>query len=252
MAKVIAPFKIVGTLDDLNFYIDQNSVNRVRVRGKTGISKKQFQENPIFDRVRLHGLKMGRASKIAQNFRMLAIRFNNRAKDGSYGGRGNKLMLEILDEDILNPNGQNSFEEGMKSEDAITYFEGFEGNKLRPLKKALTAKWNWDETTAELTIKKFNPLKHLDWPEEAEAVHMAIAYGSWDYKNRSFQTEYGSEIIIEKGEKPADLILKTTIPEGKHIHLVFFLIAFSTKQRKKYKELKRSNNTVSIIWSKQE
>ena len=24
MAKVFAPFKIVGTLDDLNFYVDQN------------------------------------------------------------------------------------------------------------------------------------------------------------------------------------------------------------------------------------
>lgn len=252
MAKVIAPFKIVGTLDDLNFYVDETNTNRVRVKGKTGITKKQFKENPIFNRVREHGLKMGRASKIAQNFRMLAIRFNNRAKDGSYAGRGNKLFLEILNEDTTNPNGQNSFEKGMKSQDAITYFIGFEGNKLRPLKKVLKTKWDWNSEKAELQLKNFHPEKQLDWPEKAEAVHLAIAYANWNYKENKYGTEYSNEIIIEKEEKPADVVLKTNIPEGNDIQLVFFLIAFSTIERKGYKELKRSNNTVSIIWSKKE
>lgn len=250
MAKVIAPFKIIGTLDDLNFYIDQSNTNRVRTKGNSGVSSKEFMENPIYHKARNHGTEWGQASKVAQSFRRIALAYNNRAKDASCGGRGNKLMHEIIEEDTVNEKGARLFTNGMESEDAITYFVGFEGNKLRPLKKALTAKWKWDETTTELTIKKFNPIKQLDWPEEAEAVHMAIAYANWDYTNRNFHTEYSNELIIEKDEKPADIILKTTTPEGNHIHLVFFLIAFSIKQRKKYKELKRSNNTVSIIWSK--
>lgn len=251
MAKVIAPFKIVGTLDDLVFYVDQSNTNRVKTKGNPGITSKQFKENPIFDRIRQQGSKMKTATKLSQSFRMVANAFNNRAKDGSFAGRSNKLMLEILNEDTSSPNGENSFEEGIKSEDAITFFEGFEGNKLRPLIKVIKTKWLWNDEAAELTIKKFNPIKNIDWPEEAEQVHLAIAYGNWNYKERSFNTEYSSEIIIEKDEKPADILLKTEIPNGNEIKLVFLFIGFSIKERKKNKELKRSNNTVSIIWSKQ-
>ncbi len=55
MAKVIAPFKIVGTLDDMNFYIDENNTNRVRTKGKTGVSSEEFLSNPIFTKVKNHG-----------------------------------------------------------------------------------------------------------------------------------------------------------------------------------------------------
>jgi hypothetical protein len=47
MAKVIAPFKIVGSIDDLNFYVDQQGQNRVREKGKTGVSKEAFKNNPV-------------------------------------------------------------------------------------------------------------------------------------------------------------------------------------------------------------
>ncbi len=87
MAKVIAPFKIIGTLDDLTFYIDQTNVNRVKTKGNPGITSQQFKENPIFNRVREHGKKMGNASKLGQSFKMLANSFNNRAKEVSSAGR---------------------------------------------------------------------------------------------------------------------------------------------------------------------
>lgn len=48
MAKVIAPFKIVGTLDDLNFYVDQNNENIVRRKGKAGVTSEEFRRNPRF------------------------------------------------------------------------------------------------------------------------------------------------------------------------------------------------------------
>ncbi len=42
MAKVIAPFKISGTLDDLNFYTTNDGNNYVRMKGKTGITKEEI------------------------------------------------------------------------------------------------------------------------------------------------------------------------------------------------------------------
>jgi hypothetical protein len=34
MAIVKAPFVIIGTIGDLNFFLDQGKVNRVRAKGK--------------------------------------------------------------------------------------------------------------------------------------------------------------------------------------------------------------------------
>lgn len=249
MAKVIAPFKITGTLDDLTFYIDQENTNRVKTKGNPGITKEQFRDNPIFDRIRNQASEFGSCAKKSQSFRKIAHYFNNRAKDGSFSGRSNKLMLDILSEDQTNPTGRRNVEKGMESQDAKEYFIGFEGNKLRPLKKVLKTKWNWNANESQLTINKFNPIKHIDWPEEAEFVSIAIARANWNYTNDSFTTEYSNEIVINKEEKPLNILLETKIPTENQLQLTFLFIGFSIKYRKTTKELKRSNNTVSIIWS---
>ena len=98
MAKVIAPFKIIGTLDDLNYYLDENHVNLVRTKGKTGVTSQEFKDNPIFDRIRNQGKEMGYCAIKAQSFRLLAKYFFDRAKEVSSAGRVNQLLLQILAE----------------------------------------------------------------------------------------------------------------------------------------------------------
>ena len=253
MAKVIAPFKIVGTLDDLNFYLDQNNQNLVRTKGKTGVTSEEFKRNPIFTKVKNHGKEFGRASKKAQNFRAVALYFNKRAKDGSFAGRANKLMLDIMQEDTKNPHGERTVENGMESPDSITYFIGFEGNKLRPLNKVLKTDWIWNEGKNMLTIENFSPKEHINWPEKADNVHIAIAKANWNYIENKFETQYSEEVVIKRVDETQTIKITTDNPEQKtenNIQLVFLFIAFSIQDRKKTKELKRSNNTVSIIWSK--
>lgn len=253
MAKVIAPFKIIGTLDDLNFYLDENKENLVRTKGKTGVTSEEFLRNPIYTKARNHGKEFGRASKKGQSFRFIALPFNNRAKDGSYAGRGNKLMLEIIQEDNTNPAGDRTFEKGMQNPEARTYFIGFEGNKLRPLKMVLKTNWTWDENNNTLTIKNFNPKTHIDWPDKADNVHLAIAHANWDYSKNTFETHYSKEIVLTKEEDTQTIQLTTENPKLKtdnNVQLGYLFIGFSTQERKKTKELKRANNTVTIIWSK--
>jgi hypothetical protein len=251
MAKVIAPFKIVGTLEDLTFYLDQEKNNLVKTKGNPGITSKQFYENPIFERVRNHGQEFGKCAKKSQNFRAIALKFYNRAKDVSFAGRANKLMLEIMNEDIENKQGERTVENGLKSEEARTFFRGFEGNKTRTVSKVLKTKYQWNDEQNQLTISKFNPKKHLLWPEtECDNIHLAVATANWNYEENKFCTEYSEELIINKEEKPTDIVLKTKQPEGNELKLVFLFIGFSIQERKKVKELKRSNNTATIIWSK--
>ena len=253
MAKVIAPFKIIGTLDDLNFYIDENNTNLVRTKGKTGVTSEEFKRNPIFTKVKNHGKEFGRAAKKGQNFRGIALYFNKRAKDGSFSGRGNKLMLEIIQEDTINVQGERTFEKGMENPETKEYFVGFEGNKLRPLKKVLKTNWIWDENNNTLTIEGFIPETQVDWPEKADNVHLAIATANWNYSDNKFETHYSQEIIIKKEAESQSIILTSENREpttNNNIQLLYLFIGFSTQERKKTKELKRANNTVTIIWSK--
>ena len=250
MAKVIAPFKIVGTLDNLNFYIDENKINRVRTKGKSGITSEEFKKNPIFTKVKNHGKEFGKAVKIAQKFRALAHYFNNRAKDGSFAGRGNKLILEIIQEDQINPHGERTFENGLKQEDVKNYFLNFEGNKLRPLNKIAKIKWLWDEEKSILTIKNLKLDQNIMWPEKADNIHLAIARTNWMYLENKFETNYSEEIVLKKEDKTKTIELKVEKPREEQLQLVFLFIGFSVQERKKTKELKRANNTVSIIWAK--
>jgi hypothetical protein len=159
-------------------------------------------------------------------------------------------MFEIIEEDTINPHGERMFENGIKTKEAKTYLIGFEGNKLRPLYKVLKTKWLWNEESSQLTIENFNPKTYIDWPEKANQVHLAIARTNWNYEENKFTTLFSEELLFPKEKKATKLQLQTNIPHGNHLQLVFLFIGFSIKERKKTKELKRSNNTVTIIWSK--
>jgi hypothetical protein len=62
MAKVIAPFKITGTLDDINLVATADGGNYARMKGKTGVTSEQFKNNPIFDRIRHQNTEFGQCA----------------------------------------------------------------------------------------------------------------------------------------------------------------------------------------------
>ena len=113
MAKVKAPFKIEGTLDDLSFYIASEE-NLVRQKGNSGITKEQFAKNPIFDRIRQQSSEFGSCSQKSKVFRLLAKQFYDKAKEVSFAGRVNKLLFEILQEDTTNKIGERKIENGLQ------------------------------------------------------------------------------------------------------------------------------------------
>lgn len=247
MAKVIAPFKIVGTLEDLNFYVDQDNINRARTKGKTGVSPEQFKSNPIYQKIRNQGTEFGHCAKMGGQFRMLTHQFNLRAKDGSFAGRANKLLFEILQEDTDNEQGKRTVANGIDAPDGKPQFVGFEGNKLRPLTKVLKTKGIWKNQEGILKIQKFNPLKQLDWPEQANQAHLAVARTNWNYRENTFNTAYSEEITLPKEATELEIALKPGNPEGNNLQMVYLFIGFSIKDKKRTKPLKRKYNTVTLI-----
>ncbi|MDP2159368.1 MAG: hypothetical protein Q8K02_02710 [Flavobacterium sp.] len=247
MAQVIAPFKIVGTLDDLNFYILENEKNIVREKGDTGITSEQFHANPIFDPIRKHGIEFGHAATKAKTFRRLFHPFFERAKDGAFAGRVNKLLLEIITEDQTNPHGSRTIAQGLKTNYGRELIINFQGNRLKPLQEVLSKKWNWNPATHEVKLEDINVASDIRWPEKATHVHIAMATCHWNYEADTFETCFSEEISIEKEEPTQTITLKTETPNHPGLKITAILIAFSEYYRRRYKPLKRGLNTTTII-----
>jgi len=245
MAKVIGKIKLKGTLDDLVFYEAQNGDNIVRTKGGS-ITSEEFYSNPIFQRIRDHGKEFGHAAIMSRTFRMLVRVLNEKAKDLTYAGRSNQLLLEIIKEDTLHENGQRTLVQGIQEEEVASYLLGFEGNKHRPLGKVLLVPWQWNEMLGQLEVASFNPMQDLDWPAEATHVEFCVGRTNWDFESTTFVTHYSELVRLEKTSPVVDLHLAVEEAKGAGRSFLYFYIGFLKQQRKTIKPLKRIHNTVSL------
>ena len=191
MAKVIAPFEIIGTINDLNFY-KASEQNLVREKGKPGVTEKQFAEN-----------------KKSITFRQLAKQFYDKAKEVSFAGRVNQILFEILEEDTSQPIGARKLENGLQIPELDQILVNFEGNRLRPLHKILKRKITFDWTQNNINLTTINLEKEIVWPEPvANQIHLQLAIANWNYREDKFENQYSNEIIIEKTNKKTDITFK--------------------------------------------
>ncbi len=246
MAKVIAPFKIEGTIDDLNFYVDENNVNRVRIKASSTMTPERFRKDPAFHKIRMHNQEFAQCIAIAKTFRALAGEFNKKAKDGSFAGRVNKLLFEILQEDKYNEVGSRQFKEGIKTNFGQELLLGFESNKLRPLTQVLKSK-NWEIKRYTFDFQNCVPITDIDWPEEATHASFNLAIADWNTANNSFDTKYGIPITFSKTAASQDIALECLPLKEHQLQITFLFIGFSKQRGSHYLPLHRKYNTATII-----
>jgi hypothetical protein len=247
MAKVIAPFKLVGNIDGLNFY-NANDENYARQKGDMGISKEQFRDNPIYEPIKKHGIEFGNCSTKSRVFRLLAKQFYDQAKEGSFAGRVNSLLFDILEEDLNNKHGERKVVNGLKTTEGQDLLLNFEANKIRPLNKTCNRKiiFNWEKL--DLNLKFLNPEKDINWPEtEANQVHLQIAIANWNYEEDTYQTLYSNQLTFEKENKKQAIKWTIETPNEKTLWIAFIGISFSNKIRKKSKPIHKKFNTATIL-----
>lgn len=247
MAKVTAPFEIKGTIDDLNFY-KASEQNLVRLKGKPGITKEQFANNPIFKPIIEHGTEFGSCVRKARVFRLLAKQFYDKAKEVSFAGRVNQLLFEIMEEDTTNKKGERKLEIGLQIPELHEILVNFEANKLRPLNKVVKKKVEFDWTQNKINLTTINTEKDIVWPEpDANQIHFQIAIANWNCKEDLFENHYSNEIILEKTNAEVQLEFEINKLQTKDLWIAFIYIGFSNKERRKTKPLHKKWNTTTII-----
>lgn len=248
MAKLTGQIKLKGTIGDLTFIEDASKEIYVREKGKPGITKKQFKENPIFGRIWEHGTEFGSCSHKSRIFRLLAKQFYDKAKEVSFAGRVNQLLFEILEEDTSNPIGKRKLEIGLQIPELNEILVNFEGNKTRPLKKVLNRKINFDWKHRKINLETINVEKDINWPEpDANRIHFQLAIANWNYNEDTFENHYSNEIILEKNDSEAQLEFQIDKLQTKDLWMAYLFIGFSNKERRKTKPLHKKWNTTTII-----
>lgn len=247
MAKVISNLKLRGTLGDINYY-NASDQELAREKGDTGITKKQFAENPIFNTIRQQSTEFGHCSKKSRVFRLLAKPFYDRAKEVSFAGRVNQLLFEVLEEDTSHPRGQRTLEQGLEQEEGVGLLLHFEGNKLRPLKRVLkkSVVFDWDQHT--ISLDGLHPEHDLLWPDpDANQVHLQIAVANWDYTSDTFENHFSNEVILGREDAVVPLSFSLERLTTHRLWLAYLFIGFSNKERKKTKFLHKKWNTVTVV-----
>lgn len=77
----------------------------------------------------------------------------------------------------------------------------------------LKTKYTHSPEERTIIITDFTAIDHLEWPEEATHVHLAMAKANWNFTNDTFNTCYGEEVIFSKESETQTLTLTTSNPE---------------------------------------
>lgn len=247
MAKVTAPFIIEGTIDDLNFYIDQEGINRARLKPESHMTSDRYKNSPSFHKMRMQNQEFGQCATIAKTFRLLVAEFNKQAKDGSFAGRVNKLLFEILQEDTINELGSRLFSEGIKTSFGQELLLNFESNKLRPLSKVFNENKKWKIKNNRFFLPDLNPANDINWPEEATHVTFNLAIANWNLENNSFSTNYAQPIIVSKTDEKQNFVLEVLSHLEQNLQLTFLFIGFSKQRGSRHVPLHRKYNTATLI-----
>lgn len=247
MAKVISPLVLKGTLNDINFY-EASGQQLARERGKTGVSKKEFKENPSYDPIRKQGIEFGSCARQSVVFRNIVKPFYDLAKEVSFAGRVNQLLFEVLQEDVSHSKGARQLVNGLQRPEALEVLLHFEANQLRPLKKVLKTDvtFDWQELKSSLT--SIDVVADLQWPEaDANRVHLQFAVANWNFKAGLFQTQYSNALVLEResGVVPLDFQLEGL--ERSDLWLAYLFVGFSNQVRRQTKWLHKKYNTACVV-----
>ncbi|WP_432222963.1 hypothetical protein ACRASX_07615 [Flavobacterium sp. TMP13] len=247
MAKLIGPFKITGKLDDLTFYETADGTI-VRMCGKTGITKQQFKENPIFDRIRQQSTEFGLCSRKAKRFKLLVQPFYTYAQEASTFGRCIGLLQAILKEDAINPIGSRHIYVGLQTPTGLGFLIGFEGNSRRPLSAVLREELTFDWKSLQLNLKVISPSIAIDWPELSTQVEIQLAVANWNCLGDTHETHYSNSIVVSNRTEEVVLDFKINAPQEQDLWLCYIHFKFSyTAAYGKVKVLHNKFNTTSLI-----
>lgn len=246
MAKQKGPLKIVGSLEDINFYKLKKGY---AVRMKGGVDKDRILNEARFARTRENMSEFGHCATSGKYLRKAASSLSLTAKDGTSVARLTKVMSEIKNMDGTSLRGRRRVDVGIQTAMGLAKLKGFEFNAEAPISIVLNAPFTVDTTTGEIEIPALQTAKNLSLPPSATHVSLMAAYTIIDFASGDFNTSESPILNV-----PIDLSVNTVTltpsapPIGTGVSLFFLGIQyFQEINGFQYPLADDSFNTLSIV-----
>jgi hypothetical protein len=213
MAKVLGHLKVKGTINDINYYV-QNGIGVARKTGG-GFTSEAIRNNPNMEVIRDSNTEFGNRARVQKVFRdSLGLFFGNQ-KNRQLHIRLTQLFTKLKDLDMLSAPGQRRVGVGLRTEEGIRLLTRFEFTPYPlVLGNAVFDDFNFSYSVGTLNAADFtfgNGATHVE-------LQLGVIVMDFDTLEASL---YTSELLtISKASPLPSLILAPTeIPAGKGMRI---------------------------------
>ncbi len=183
MPKQRGPLKIVGTLDDINFYKLKEGYG---VRMKGGVDKDRILSEARFARTRENMSEFGESATSGKYLRKAAAGLTLSAKDSTSVARLTKVMTSIKNFDGTSARGMRRVEIGIRTPQGLALLKSFDFNVEAPLYTVLKAPYTLETATGQVDIQELIPAKNLIFPPAATHVSLMCGFMIIDFATGDF------------------------------------------------------------------
>jgi hypothetical protein len=227
MAKQKSIIKLEGTIGGITFYKSQDGY---LAKEKGGVPADRIANDPNFQRTRENGAEFGRAGKAGKTLRNSMRALLQNASDRLLVGRLTKLMVKVIQMDVINVRGLRNVIDG-----EAELLQGFEFNINAKLGTTLYAPYTTtiDRAAGTLVvdIPSFIPGNMIAAPGGTTHFKVISAGTEVDFEGENFVNDSQETAILPWDPTPTAVIsLSNTVPANS-THPLFLAVGISFYQQ---------------------
>ena len=227
MAKQKGIIKLDGTIGGITFY--KATQDGYLAREKGGVSADKIANDPAFQRTRENGEEFGRAGKAGKLLRNSIRAMLQNASDSRMVSRLTQKMVEVVQEDAVNPRGQRNVIDG-----EAELLEGFEFNISGKLGTTLYAPYTStiDRVAGILvvSIPAFVPLNMVAAPGGSTHFKIVSAGTEVDFENETFVVATSETAVLPWDTTATAVINLSNAVTANSVHPLFLALGIEFYQ----------------------
>jgi len=227
MAKQKGIIKLDGTIGGITFY--KSTQDGYLAREKGGVSADKIANDPAFQRTRENGEEFGRAGKAGKLLRNSIRAMLQNASDSRMVSRLTQKMVEVVQEDAVNPRGQRNVIDG-----EAELLEGFEFNISGKLGTTLYAPYTSTidrvAGTLVVSIPAFVPLNMVAAPGGSTHFKIVSAGTEVDFENETFVVATSETAVLPWDTTATAVINLSNAVTANSVHPLFLALGIEFYQ----------------------
>lgn len=209
MAKIKSPFKIVGTIDNINFYVDEGK-NVARTAGG-GFDGEAIRTKPSMVRVRENGSEFGHCASVKSTFLRALRPFILKMRGRRLHSGMTSMFVQIKNYDPVSKRGERKVGLGLTTLDGFNLLMTYSHPERYSIEQVLGNRFvmDWNDSSCHCANFQTNGIQ---FPEYATHVGLLFGVVVMDFDAISTNTFLAEEFVLSKTAANQAISLPPTEP----------------------------------------